>query len=480
MSKASSKSSVSQDVKLAKAYEQTKKRSEKLFRQRYPNIDEMEVIHRNAAGIDLGGKTSHYVAIEIGNEIEVREFGMVTSQLYEMGHYLLDNGVTSVAMESTGVYWVPVLDLFEKIGLEAYLVNPTHAKNVPGRQKTDKLDCRWLQKLHKFGLLAASFRPDEEIRPLRSYVRHRTTLVKESADCMRRMQKLLDMMNVRVHKAVSDMGGLTGMRILRAIVGGARDPHMLAELRDPRCKLSEEEIAEELAGFYQDHFILQLASVLRMYDAYLDEILVIDGYIKCELEKLAPVETDIDEAVSQDAHKMPKGKHAPDFNTSAYIELVTDRDPTVIPGIGPQIALGLLGELGKDMSKWPTVKHFGSYLGIAPQQKISGKRVLSSRTRLGLHPAAVLFKQAAAGILDSRDCALTAFYRQLAVRRGKGKALTALAYRIARTYYNLMKYGHEYVEIGERGFEDKNRERQIKYLNKKAKQLGFEVTPVAA
>lgn len=481
MAKASRKSVTHNDQARAKTLRQDKQRCERYFRQRYPRLDEMEVIHRHAAGIDLGGKKSHYVALEIDDTIEVREFGMITAQLVEMAEYLRAHGVTTVAMESTGVYWDPVCALLETQGLEVFLVNPAHAKNVPGRQKTDAFDCRWLQKLHKYGLLSASFRPAEEIRPLRSLLRHRTFLVRELADYLRRMHKVLDMMNVRIHKAVSDLGGVTGLRIVRAIVAGEYDPAVLARMRDPRCHCSEEELREELTGFYQPHLLKQLASVLRLYDGLLAEVKLVDADVEEVLTSLAPQEgAALAATLAADPHALPQGKHAPAFNASAYVELITGRDPTQLPGIGPQQALTLLGELGRDMTRWPTVKHFGSYITLAPCLKISGGKVLSSQTRPGSHPVAAIFRQAAAVVVKQGTSALAAFYRKVAAKRGKAKALTALAYKIARMYYLLMKYGWEYVEIGEQQYAERYRQRQLVALEKKAKRLGYVMTPVAA
>ena len=459
---------------------QEKTRLERYFRQRYPDLGELTVIHPRAAGIDLGGKESHFVAAPVGEEIEVREFGRVTSQLMEMAQYLCDLGVETVAMESTGVYWMPVCDLLEACGLEVYLVNPHHVKHVPGRKKSDKLDCRWLQKLHTYGLLSASFRPAREIRPLRSFLRHRTTLVRQAADWLRRMHKVLDQMNVRPHKALTDLGGTTGMRIVRALVAGEQDPAALARLRDPRCFCSEQELREALTGFYQPHLIQELGSCLRLYDGLLAELGLVDAQIEEALKRLAPQHAaELAARLAADTHALAEGKHAPSFNAAGYVEAVADRDPTLIPGIGPQIALSLLAELGMDMSKWPTEKHFGSHLTLAPQPKISGGRVLSCHTRPGTHPGAVLFRQAAAAVVKMQDSALAAFYRRLALRIGKAKALTALAYKLARMYYHLMKEGRQYVEAGVEAYEEKYRRHRVALLHKHAKQLGFTLQPVA-
>lgn len=292
------------------------------------------------------------------------------------------------------------------------------------------------------------------------------------------MQSVLDEMNVRPHKALSDLGGATGMRLLEAIVGGQHDPAALARLRDPHCRCSAEELQEELTGFYQPHLVEQLASWLRQYQGTLAEIARMDGTIERELEKLAPQgREELAARLKADTHKLPDGKHAPRFNTAAYVEAITDRDPTLLPGVGPYLALALLAELGYDMSKWPTEKHFGAHLTLAPQHKISGGKVLASRTRAGTHPAAVLFRQAAACVIQQGNSALAAFYFRLAPRLGKGKALTALAYKLARLHYHLMKEGRAYVEVGLQAYEEKYRLRLVRRLQRQADQLGYELQP---
>lgn len=450
------------------------------FSKRYPRIEDMPIIHRHAAGIDLSGDISHFVAVEVGDELEVREFGGMTPDLRTLVEYLSTHQVTTVAMEATGVYWMPVYDLLEAAGFEVYLVNPSHVKNVPGRPKDDKLDARWLQKLHKYGLLSASFRPSEDIRPLRSLHRQRKLLVNLSADDVRRMQKALDVMNVRIHKVVTDLCGLTGQRIVRAIVAGERDPKVLAEMRDPRCFATTEELVDALTGCYQPHELIALEQALARYDFLVGQIATLDKQIEAYLAALIPLsDDDIAAKIANATQSLPKGKHSPDYNVAAYVDLFTGHDPTCLPGIGPQIALGLLSELGRDMTKWPTDKHFGSFLSLAPQRRISGGKVLSSRTRPGSHPAAVLFRQAAAAVIRT-DTALGAFYRRLAIRIGAGKALTATAHKIARMYYHLMRDGREYVELGEKAYEDRYRERQIASLKKKAERLGYTIAPAAA
>lgn len=449
------------------------------FQRRYQRLENMPVIHRQAGGIDLAGAASHFVAVEIGEEVEVREFGGTTDEVKALVAYVVAHDVTTVAMESTGVYWMVVYDLLEAAGVEVYLVNPTHVKNVPGRRKDDKLDCRWLQKLHKFGMLSASFRPNPEDRPLQSLYRQRSRLVRLAADEMRRMQQALDVMNVRIHKAISDLGGVTGMRLVRAIVAGERDPATLATLRDPRCACTLEELQAALTGHYLPHQVLALTQALARYDQLVAQMTDLDTAIEEALCALIPLDdAEIARQVAAHPTPLPDGKHAPAFPVMSYLQLLTGQDATLIPGIGPQLALGLQAVLGRDYTKWATAKHFTSHLTLAPVQKISGGKLLKSATHPGTHPAAVLFKQAAAAVTRT-DTALGAYYRQLAIRIGRGKALTALARKIAVQYYHLMRDGRDFVDIGAQQYEERYRQRQIASLIKRAGKLGLTVTEAA-
>lgn len=436
------------------------------FSARFPK-EGLQVIHRNAAGIDLSGRSGHFIAVEINDkELEVLEVGGMTPDLAQWIPYLKNHGVTTVAMEATGVYWIPVYDALERVGIEVFLVNPYHAKNVPGRPKDDKLDARWLQKLHKYGLLTASFRPSEEIRPLQSYWRQRSSLVRQCAKAVLQQQKALDMMNLRPHKLLSDLDGLTGQLIVQAIIDGERDPAKLASFRNIQCTCTEEELCAAMTGYYQDHHILALKHARERYVCFHQQIAEIDARIEALLTSLIPMDdTVVKELVAQDKRPSPRGKHAPEFNVAASLSLLLGVDPTTLPGIGLQLALGLLAELDRDMNCWPTEKHFGAYLGVAPVLKISGGKVLSSRTRPGIHPAGTFFLQAATSVTRT-DTALGSFYRRLAVRIGKGKALTATAYKIARMYYHLLKEGQTYVELGAKQYEEKYRAQQLAQLRK--------------
>jgi transposase len=449
------------------------------FSKRYQRLEDLPVVHRQAAGIDLAGAADHFVAVEIGDEIEVRSFGGTTDEVKELVAYLVSCQATSVAMEATGVYWMVVYDLLEAAGMEVYLVNPTHVKNVPGRRKDDKLDARWLQKLHKYGLLSASFRPNPDDRPLQSLHRQRMRLIQLAADEMRRMQQALDVMNIRVHHAISDLGGCTGMRIVRAIVAGETDPSVLAQHRDPRCACTPAELVAALTGHYLPHMVLALQQALARYDQLSQQVAELDTAIEAVLRSLIPLaDTEIDDHLAAMPKSKSSAKHAPTFGVAGYVQLLTGQDPTILPGIADASALGLLAELGRDFSKWPTVKHFTSHITLAPIQKISGGKLLRSRTRPGVHRAAVIFKQAAAAVTTT-DTALGAFYRRLALRIGKGKALTALARKIATQYYNLMTNGSEFVDVGAREYEERHRKRQIAAITRQAKKLGFTLQTAA-
>jgi len=445
------------------------------FVAHYPKED-LQVIHRNAAGIDLAGRGAHYIALEISEtELEVIEVGGMTPDLTEWVSYLKSHAVTTVAMEATGVYWIPVYAALEKAGIEVFLVNPSHAKNVPGRPKDDKLDARWLQKLHKFGLLAASFRPSEDIRPLQEFWRQRSKQVNYCADSVRRQQRALDMMNLRPHQVISDLDGVTGQRIVDAIVDGERDPVKLAAYRDKRCHCTDEEMYAALTGYYQEHLVFALKIARADYVFHQAQITQIDSMIQHHLTAMMPgSDEEITEAVSLETHPVNQGKHPPPFNAGAMVTLFLGVDPTQLPGIAGLTALGLLSELGYDMDRWKTDRHFGSYLGLAPVQKISGGKRLSSRSRPGIHPAAVLFLQSAIATIRS-DNAYGAFYRRLAARINKPKALYATAYKIARMYYHLLKDGQEYVDLGVQDYEARYQSHQVAVMRKKAKKLGFDL-----
>jgi transposase len=456
------------------------------FCAQYQDYTGLKVVHPHAAGIDIGGNLSHFVAVEIAPEtLEVREFGCDTEDLYELRDYLKQHRVTTVALESTGVYWIPIYDILEAAGFEVYLVNPTQVKNVPGRRKDDKLDCRWLLTLHTFGLLSASFRPSQSMRPLRTIWRQRQQLVQWQADEIRRMQKCLDTMNLRVHKAISDLAGVTGRAIIQAIIQGERDPEVLASFRDPRCGCSKEELRRALTGHYlPDHiFLLKLAYERHQY--FQQQIAACDAAIEPLLVSLIPLADD-DVAAKIRAAGTRKAqtatairKHLPAYDLQTYLTLLLQGDATDQPGLGPLLVMDIITEVGLDIMKWPTEKHFASYVTCAPKHDISGGKILSRRTQKSQQRVAVAFRQAAAAVIRT-DTALGAFYRRLAARIGAGKALVATARKIACQFYRFMRYGQAYADIGAAAYEERYRQQQLASLVKRAKALGYQVTPLAA
>ncbi|MEI6349430.1 MAG: IS110 family transposase [Candidatus Berkelbacteria bacterium] len=452
----------------------TSKKSSKDFYSRSVITTNMPVINNHAAGIDLAGASSHFVAVESNGVVECREFGGTTDEVMMIVDYLKDNNVTSVAMESTGVYWKIVCELIERAGIEVYLVNPTHVKNIPGRRKDDRSDACWIQKLHKFGLLSASFRPQFDDRVAQDLYRQRSRLVRISSDEIRRMQKALDVMNIRVHKVISDINSVTGMNIIRAIVAGERDLDVLAGFRNSGCKCSIEELKAALKGNFNTHNVRELQHALERYDLCEKQISEIDTDIEDVMRSLILLADKSIEAEVSKASKQKSKRHEPDFAFIPYLNLLIGKDPTIIPGIGVQSALGLFCELGRDFTKWETEKHFTSYLTLAPVQKISGGKLLSSSTRPGSHPVAKILRQCAASIIQT-DCDLSSKYKVLAIRVGKGKALTAIARKIAIQYYYFMKYDTFCVNSYNERNEKIHHEKQVSKVKKMAKKYGLTV-----
>lgn len=435
----------------------------------------LQVKNPDAAGIDIGS-TEHWVAVPADRaERTVRPFRTFTSDLEQLADWLKDCGIRTVAMESTGVYWIPVYELLEERGFEVLLVNAAHARNVPGR-KSDVLDCQWLQQLHTFGLVRASFRPEARITELRTYARQRQTLVEEAARQIQRIQKSLDQMNVQLHHVVADITGKTGMTIVRHIADGNHDPALLATYRDPRCRATEETIREALRGHYKAEHLFTLQQSLSLYDAYGEHIRACDQRLEDMLRELVLRFPEIDAPP-----KAPKFR-ARDRQISIDIRNPLERilggvDVQSIIGIGPLTALNLLAETGHDMTRWRTEKHFTSWLNFAPGTHISGGRRLSSRRRPGRNRAGLLLRQAASSV-GRTQTALGAFYRRIAARRSKAVAVVATARKIACAYYRLVRYGGQYVERGAIAAEHDYQERRLKSLRRQAKLLGYELTEV--
>lgn len=435
-----------------------------------------EVIHPNAAGIDVGAEES-YVAVPADRDKNpVRRFGCFTEDLHGLAQWLQGCGIDTVAMESTGVYWVPLLQVLESYGLEVYLVNARHYKNVPGR-KTDVLDCQWLQRLHSFGLLAASFRPDDEICVLRSYWRHRDNLVRYATGHVQHMQKALEQMNVQLHKVISDVTGVTGMRIIEAILQGERDGEKLAALKDRRIRSSTDRIAKALEGDYRAEHLFALSQAVEGYRFYQQQIAACDQKIQAYMSQL-PDRVDVEEAPPPPPKSGRKrsSPNEPDFDLRSHLYRISGVDFTQVEGLNVQTVQTILSEVGLDRSKFPTTKNFTSWMGICPDNRITGGKVKSSKTRKVKNRAAKAFRLAAQGVANSSG-PMGAFYRRMRARLGSAEAITATAHKLARIFYCLWKEPGSYDSTLFERYEQQHAERTIQYLRKKAQNLGFVLLP---
>ena len=436
--------------------------------------DELSQVNLNAAGIDVGA-SSHFVAVSGRNaEESVREFEAYTAELYRMADWLLECGVETVAMESTGVYWIPLFGVLEERGLEVLLVDPRRLKSVPGR-KTDVLDCQWLQQLHTYGLLSGAFRPEAEIRRLRSYLRQRAMLVEYASHHIQHMQKALTQMNIKLQHVISNITGKTGMKIIEAIVEGERSPTKLAQFRHPTMKADEKKIAKSLRGHWREEHIFELTQALELYRAYRRKIEECDQEIESQLGRFD----------DRSEGSMPAGKrgakprqgNAPKFDARTYLYRMTGVDLTAIDGVEAYTALKVVSEVGLDMSRWPTAKHFASWLGLSPNNRVSGGRVMSSRTKPSANRAATALRLAA-NALHRSDSALGAFLRRKKAQLGAPKAITATAHKLARIIYSMLKYGQKYVDAGAAYYEEQHRQRALRNAKRRAAHLGYKLVPV--
>jgi transposase len=436
----------------------------------------LRVIQPNVAGIDLGSR-EHYVCCPPTAEGKpnVQHFGTTTPQLNQLADWLKEQGVESVAMESTGVYWVPIYEILERRGFEVLLVNARALSSVPGR-KTDMLDCQWIQRLHSCGLLKGSFRPSDDICALRSLVREKTAMESQRADWLRRIQKSLDQMNVCVHHAVSDISGVTGMAIIRAIVEGKRDPAELAKLRNNRCRKTEKQIEEELTGNWRAEHLFSLKQAVQMYDHICVGIAEYEAEILRMLTALQPPENReiaAPEVTNKNKRKNFRARGQEPMREALF--RLTGNDLTTIDGIGVDTAEAVLSELGTDLSCFPSENHFVSYLKLAPKLSISGgqpvpsKRSGSTTTRLG-----TTFRMAALTLRNSKT-ALGAEYRRIARRKGASVAVFALARKLAILVYRLLRYGQAYVDEGMQAYEDRFKAARLRTCKQIAKEFGLTI-----
>jgi transposase len=462
-----------------------RKQRRKLGRQLNLENTGLEVVHLNAAGIDIGNE-SHFVAIPPDRDTApIREFGSWTADLHEMARWLKDHGIRTVAMQSTGVYWIAVQEVLENARLEVYLVNARGTKNLPGR-KSDVQECEWLRKLHTYGLLRNSFRPPEEIRAVRTIWRQRDRWIKESGRAVQQMQKALTTMNVQLANAISDISGVTGQTILRAIVAGIRDPWELAKLRDYRIAASEEEVANSLFGNWKEDVLFELRQVLEAYDFYKKQIAACDQ----ELTKYTAVVTtreitqkqdlpkDVSPLPSSKPARRPKtrSKNRPALDLATELQRTFGVDLTQIDGIDVITAQVIFSEIGPDFSAFPDENHFASWLTLAPHRDISGGKVIRNIPAAGRNRVANALRMATQSLSRSNSY-LGARYRRLRMRLDGQVAVKAMARYLACLVYRMVTKGQAYVDRGAAHYEIKRQEKERLALQQRAASLGLKLLP---
>ena len=433
-------------------------------------VQPLVVKYPHAAGVDIGSR-SHFVAVPPGSAEEtVREFGCMTDDLGALADWLKKCGVDIVAMESTGVYWIPLYEELERRGFTVKLVSARHIKNVSGR-KSDVLDCQWIQQLMSFGLLQGAFRPPESICALRAMVRQRGMHLRDQGRHVQHMQKALTQMNIQLSTVISDVAGVTGQKIVRAIVAGERDPKQLAALRGGRIRASEGDIARSLRGFWRAEHLFALKQSLSAYDFVHGQLRECDTEIEKQLKALG-----ITDDFPKKARRRGRAKNAPLFDARERLYQAAGVDLTRIDGIDVTTAMIIISEVGTDLSRFPTASHFASWLDLCPGTKITGGVVLSGQTRRINTRAARALKMAASNLRKSQS-ALGAYFRRMCARMDAPKAITAAAHKLARLVYHMITKGEEYVDQGQEHADRRFHENAIRQLQHKASKLGLQLIP---
>ncbi len=427
--------------------------------------------HPNAAGIDIGS-ASHYVAVPADrDEQPVREFRSFTEDLEKLGDWLKACGIDTVAMESTGVYWIPLFELLESRGFTVLLVNARHVKNVSGR-KSDVLDCQWIQQLMSYGLLRGAFRPAEDICILRSLSRQRETLLRLQARSVLHMQKALTQMNIQLANVIADVVGETGQRIIRAILAGERDGRVLAAMRHARIRATEEDIAKSLQGNWRTEHLFVLKQAMNRFDFYGTLLAECDRETELHLRSLQ-----VRQDTPAKGKKKSRTRNAPKIDLRTQLFQMCGVDLTRIDGINVTTAMTLLSEVGADMSRFPTVKHFASWLGLCPGTRITGGKVMNGKTKRVANRAAQALRMAASSLRSSQS-SLGAYFRRMCSRMDKSKAITAAAHKLARLVYTMLTKGEQYTDQGQDYFEERHRQRTLHHLAKRAEKMGMQLVPV--
>ena len=448
-----------------------------------PSHEPLHVTHRHAAGIDVHANV-HWVAVPPGDAplpppdhppnlpAHVRSFGACTADLIDLANWLAECGVKTIAMESTGIYWIPLFELLESRGFEVLLVEPRQSRHAPGRPKSDVLDCQWLQRLHSYGLLTASFRPADQVVVLRSYLRQRQMLIRYGSQHVQHMQKALEQMNVKLAEVVSDVSGVTGMAIIRAILRGERNPLELAKLRNDHCKRTEAQIARALYGNWRAEHLFALQQAVTLYDCYRQQLQVCDEQLHAYLGTFADQSQGRPRPQRQVRRRRERRPNDPASDVANLLYRIAGVDLTVLEGIDANTALVILSEVGRDVSRFPTAKHFSSWLGLSPQHQGSAGKIRSRRVQHGASRAGRTFRLAVLGCHHAKH-ALGAFYRRIQARAGSPKAIVATARKLAERVYRLLKYGAEYVCQEMEAYETAYRKRLLKGLARRAAELGY-------
>jgi len=442
-------------------------------------LDDMRCIHPNAAGLDIGASEIVVAVPAERDATPVRVFATFTPDLQALVDWLLQCGIDTVALESTGVYWVPIFEMPEHRGITPYLINARHVKAVPGRQ-SDWNDAQWLQKLHTLGLLQGALRPDAERCVLRTLLRHRAELMAHRTPHILHMPKALKLMHLQLSEVLTDITAVTGQATLRALVNGERAPLRLAQLRNPACKSSPDDMAKALTGTWQEEQLFILKQALELYDYYTAKVRECDAQIARQFSVMKPrFDGTESPAVLPPVKPGSKSKNQPSYDARAHLVRLPGVDLVAVTGISASIAQTIMAEIGTDMSKFPTVKHFCSWLGLAPHNDISGGKVLRSRTLKVVNRATQAFRQAAQSVARS-GASCGAYFRAMRARLGPQQATVATAHKMARVVYHLLKHRDAFQAESMVEYERKRRERELKHLTRRAHQLGYTLIPVAA
>jgi len=466
---------------LKKIDREQKKQIKKLRRKNYKKkikVDSLKQINEDAAGLDIGVSEIYACIPEGRSNKNVQKFDTFTSDLCKLAEWLSEHGIKTVAMESTGVYWIPIFEILEKRGFNVNLINARQIKNLPGK-KTDILDCQWIQQLHSYGLLNSSFRPEEQTVALRAFVRNREMLVKYRAIHIQHIQKSIEQMNIKLCTVIKDITGKTGMNIIRAITDGVRDTVWLAQFRDPRCFSSEALIAKSLEGNYKPEHLFTLKQAVRLYDFYTEQIKDCDREIELNYTAVKCYKGDKKELPPLPKKRKRNLKNKPSYDLRTHLYNLCGVDLTDIDGIDALTAQTVISEIGLNMDKWKTVKHFTSWLGLCPCNKITGGKVFYSGSKKVRNRATLALRVAARSLHRSKS-ALGMFYRRMRAKHGSLKANLAAAHKTARIIYSMLKSKQAYKDPGETYYFEKYRKQIVNNMKRQATSLGYELKKVGA